>query len=290
MVGARVAITPPLRCAAPGAQGRSAPVNLREGRGQSSVVSGVEVPAVTERPPAEGGRPVRVPARGLRRQQVIPDEIVVQLRVLVVPVAVLVVLHPGDGHGGGLGRRVPTPKAGVRRRDRDGDGLTCPAAPFSAKGAVGSRGDSRCEGLQQAPRVRVGHHLGPLPATFIVPPLRFSNAARFDGDNRRLCVQLFVFAFEPFRAASLLPSHGGLQVNHFEFLLRQSLLEPPQVGFTFLQLTLDVLHGVQVHLGHISIGKLLPPVLGELVLFPHIDVDSRGDQRQKCWVSNLVRQ
>ena len=90
MVGAQVSVTPPVRGAAAGAAGGSAE-NLREGRGQPAVVSGVKVPAVAERPQGVR-RPLVVPAAHLWSQQVIPDEVFIQLRILVFSVAPHVVI------------------------------------------------------------------------------------------------------------------------------------------------------------------------------------------------------
>lgn len=263
VVGAQVAITPPVRGAAPGAPGRSA-VDVREGRGQPAVVAGVKVPAVTERPPGVPPvGPLVVPAAGLGCQQVIPDEILVELRVLVLSVAALLVVI--GLRRGGRGR-APLLEAGLRGRDRDGDWLTCLAAepaPLPAEGAD----DPGCGTCRMEP---VGDS-APLPVALIVPPERLPDIPRV-GEAKRLGVKVFILAFKPFRLASFLARHGGLQVDHLEFLLRQRLLQPLQVGFTRLQLRLDVLHAVQVHLRHFSVGKFIPPVFCEFLLFPHFDV------------------
>ncbi len=271
MVGAQVPITPPVRGATPGAAGGSA-LDQREGRGQPAVVSGVKVPAVAERPtgvPAGAGRLLDVPADSFWCQQVIPDEIFIQLHILVFSVAAhLVIIRLRDADRG----RVPSPKAGFGWRDRDGDGLTCLAgepAPFPAEGAR----DTRCAARRVEPHASGVRRPGPLPVALIPPPLRSPNIPRL-GKAKRFGVKVFIFAFKPFRVVSLLPSHGGLQVDHLEFLLRQSLLEPLQVGLTCLQLGLDVLHRVQVHLGHFPVGKFILPVFCKFLLFPHIDVQT----------------
>lgn len=271
MVGAQVTITPPVRGAASGATGGSA-VNQRERRGQPAVVAGVKVPAVAERPPVVPvgvGRPLAVPADDFWCQQVIPHEIFIQLRILVFSVAArLVIIRLGGASRG----RVPFLKAGFPWRDRDGDGLAClPAepAPFPAEVAR----DTRCVTCRvELHASRVGH-LGPLAVALIIPPPRLPNILRLR-KAERVSVKVFIFAFKPFRVVSLLSRHGGLQVDHLEFLLRQSLLEPLQVAFTYLQLRLDVLYGVQVHLGYFSVGEFIPPVFCKFLLFPHIDVQT----------------
>lgn len=268
VVGAQVPITPPVRGAASGAPGRSA-VDVREGRGLPAVVAGVKVPAVTERPPGVPSvvppvGPLAVPAAGLGCQQVIPDEILVELRVLVLSVAALLVVI-GLRRGGGGGRALPL-EAGLRGRDRDGDWLTCLAgepAPLPAEGAD----DPGCDTCRMEP---VGAS-APLPVALIVPPERLPDIPRV-GQAKRVGVEVFILAFKPFRLVFFLSRHGGLQVDHLEFLLRQRLLQPLQVGFTSLQLRLDVLHAVQVHLRHFSVGKFIPPVFCEFLLFPHFDV------------------
>lgn len=229
MVGAQVSVAPPVR----GAVARAGPGGLRQGRGQPAVVPGVKVPAVAERPEA-------VPGHQLGRQQVIPDEIVVELRVVVVSV-------PSSGLvvRGFLG-------AGPPGRHRDGDGLPGPAAEpapvpdteaaDAAAGGGGGGGPLR------------GTHLAPGPVGLLAPPGRLSGAA----------VRVAVLVLP-------LAGHGGLQVDHLELLLGQSLLQPLQVGFAHLQLRLDVLHGVQVHPGHLSVRELIPPVFGEFLLLPHPD-------------------
>lgn len=260
MVGAQVPIAPPVRGATPGAAGGSA-VDLREGRGQPAVVAGVKVLAVAERPPG-------VPADSSRCQQVIPDEIFIQLHILVFSVAAhLVIIRLRDSGG-----RVPSVKAGFRWRDRDGHGLTGLAAepaPLPAEGAH----DTRYVTCRVEPHASGVRHPAPLPVALIIPPPRFPNITRLE-KAKRVRVKVFIFALKPFRVVSLLSRHGGLQVDHLEFLLRQSLLEPLQVGFTRLQLGLDVLYRVQVHFGHFSVGKFIPPVFCKFLLFPHIDVQS----------------
>lgn len=271
MVGAQVPITPPVGGAAPGAAGGSA-VNLREGRGQPAVVAGVKVPAVSERPPGVpvgAGRPLVVPADDLWRQQVIPDEIFIQLRIFVFSVAAhLAVIRLRHASWG----RVPSMKAGFPWRDRDGDGLTCLAgepAPFPPERAHDTRYVT-CRVELHASGVR---HLGSLPVALITSPLRFPNIPRLR-KGKCASVKVLILAFKPLRVVSLLSRHCGLQVYHLEFLLRQSFLEPLQVGFTHLQLRLDVLYRVQVHFGHFSVGKFIPPVFCKFLLFPHIDVHS----------------
>lgn len=283
MVGAEVPITPPVRGAAPGPAGGSA-VNLREGRGQPAVIAGVKVPAVAERPPVvpvTAGCPLVVPADDVWHQQVIPDEILVQLRILVLSVAahLAVIQLRDDGRG-----RLHSVRAGFPWRDRDGDRLTCLAAepaPLPAKGARDTR-RATCRVVPHASRVR---HLGhPVPVALILPPLWFPNIRRLP-KARRVRVKVFIFAFKPFRVVSPLSRHSGLQVDHLEFLLRQSLLQPLQVAFTRLQLRLDVLYRVQVHSGHFSVGKFIFPVFCEFLLFPHIDVHTGvlyATVREKC--------
>ena len=260
MVGAEVPITPPVRGATPGPPGGSA-VNLREGRGQPAVIAGVKVPAVAERPsvvPVTAGRPLAVPADDVWHQQVIPDEILVQLRILVLSVAAhLAVIRLGDDGRG----HFPW-------RDRDGDRLTCLAAEPAPLPAEGAR-DARRATRRVVPHAsRVGHLGRPVPVALIVPPRRFPNIRRLP-KARHVRVKVFIFAFKPFRVVSPLSRHGGLQVDHLEFLLRQSLLQPLQVAFTRLQLRLDVLHRVQVHSGHFTVRKFIPPVFCEFLLFPH---------------------
>lgn len=86
-----------------------------------------------------------------------------------------------------------------------------------------------------------------------------------------------------------LPGDRGLQVYHLEFLLRQRLLEPLQVALAYLQLGLDVLHGLQVHLRHFSVGELIPPVFCEFLLLPHIDVLKEGFCARRSPVTSRPR-
>lgn len=81
----------------------------------------------------------------------------------------------------------------------------------------------------------------------------------------------------------------GLQVYHLEFLLRQRLLEPLQVALAYLQLGLDVLHGLQVHLRHFSVGEFIPPVFCEFLLLPHIDVWKEGFCARRSPVTSQPR-
>lgn len=239
MVGAQVSVAPPLGGAAPGAP-RSSALNLRQGRGQPAVVTGVQVPAVPERPsgvPVRAGPPLVVPGGGgdgFGRQQVVPDEVLVQLRVLVLPVAAGLAVVP---------RRFDYIKAPYPRWDWDGDWLARPAAKpasFGAKAAGHARSETGPVGLQPPGVWRRAP--GPVPS--VVPPLRFPNV-HSDGACRRVGVKVLLFAPAGSPGLAPLPSgHGGLQVDHLEFLLGQSLLEPLQVAFAYLQLGLDVIHGV----------------------------------------------
>lgn len=143
MVGAQVSIAPPFGGAAPRTP-RSSAVNLREGRGQPAVVAGVKVPAVPERPPGVpvgAGRPLVVPDDGFGRQQVAPDKILVQLRVLVLSVAA----------GLTIILRFNYIKSHHPWWDWDGDGLAHPAAkPASFRGKRAGHGHSGTVRLRPA--------------------------------------------------------------------------------------------------------------------------------------------
>lgn len=169
MVGAQVPITPPVRGAAAGAAGGSVR-NVREGRGQPAIVAGVEVPAVSEGPPAVplgAVRPLVVPAADSRCQQVIPDEILIQLHILILPVAAhLAVIGLGDETRG----RIDPAEGAHPRRDGDGDGLPCLAAEPALFPAEGTRDAPRvtCRVEPCAARVR---HLDSQPVALIVTRL-----------------------------------------------------------------------------------------------------------------------
>lgn len=268
MVGAEVSITPPVRGAAPGASGGFASSNLREGRGQSPVVPGVKVPAAEDRPPGVqmgAMRPVALSADALWCQQVIPNKIIIQFNIFVFSVAVLfVIIRQRDT---GLGR-VPSLKAGFPWWDGDGDGLAGLAAE-PARLPTEDVGDPGSVTWKVKPDAHRVGHLGPL----VIPPLRFPKMSSMR-NTECVGIKVYAYASKTLQVVSLLLSHGCLQVVHLEFLLRQSLLEPLQVGFTRLQLRLYVLDGVQVHSWDFAIGKFIPPVFGKFFLFPHNAVHS----------------
>lgn len=239
VVGAQVAVTPPVGGAAPGAAGRSV-LDVPEGRGQSAVVARVKVPAVSDGPPVllvGALRPLVVPAADFGCQQVIPDEILIELGVVVFPVAAhLALVGPGDAARG----RVAPLIGALPRRDRDGHGLTCLADELAPLPAEGGQEPSRvtCWVKFGATRVR---HLGSQPVELVVAPLRLMNVGR-PGKYTLFGVEVLIFALKGFRMVLLLSVYRGLQVNHLEFLLRHSLLEPLHVAFAYLQLGLDVHH------------------------------------------------
>lgn len=226
---------------------------------------------MAERPPAvpvSAGSLLTVSSRSLWCQQVIPDEIFIQLQILIFPVAafLVVICTLDDGRG-----RVHSTKHGLLWRNRDRDWFAHLAAEPASLPAEGA-GEPHCVATRSVVLHATGvQRLHPPLVTLGVPPRRFPDILRF-GKGRHVSVKVFIFAFKPFRVVSLLSGHGGLQVNHLEFLLCQSLLEPLQVGFACLQLGLDVLYRVQIHLGYFSVGKFFPPVFFEFLLLPHIDV------------------
>ena len=266
MVGAEVSITPPVRGAASGAPGGSA-LNVREGRGHLALVAGVQVPAEAERPSVVPVGALAVLVTALRGQQVIPHEILIQLRVLVLLVAVL----PVVSRRGRRGRRGRGALAGSLRGDRDGDGLALLA---NEPAPLVTRGDT-CSRELKTP---VNLH----------GPLRLPNIPRAVED-KRVRVRVFIFPLRPLRLGPPLQGHGGLQVDHLEFLLRQSLLQPLQVGLTRLQLRLDVLHRLQVHARHFSVGEFIPPVFGKFLLFPHVRVLTAGCDQPRCGAETVRR-
>lgn len=269
VVGAQVAITPSVRGAAPGAAGRSV-LDVREGRGQPAVVAGVKVPAVSDGPEVLlviAQRPVVVPAADFGRQQVIPDEILIQLGVVVFPVAAH--LHFVGAGDAARGRLAPL-KGALPRRDRDGHRFTCLAAepaPLPGEGDHDAPRATRRLKLRDS-RVR---HPGSQPVALVVAPRRLINVGR-PGERTFFGVKVLIFAVKDFRLVPLLPIDRGLEVNQLEFLLRHCLLESFQVAFAYLQLGLNVLHRFQVHLRHLSVGEFILPVLCEFLLLPHVDV------------------